>query len=123
MEALQRELEFLFGKRTLGVTRVSDWLEQNAALGVDFTRQRAFKEIRLLFPFKKETHSRVYQFFLLPELDQALDDGLMQWNGESGQATQEADSEEELPSTSAAARNSLRALYGHCGLSDNLPAN
>ena len=114
MKALQRELQFLFGNNTLGVTRVNAWLENNDKLGVAFTRQMAYKEIRMLFPFRKETHSRVYQFLALPELDQALEEGLCKWDEEEEYAGEPAeDSEDEqMPSTSQAARNSLRALYG-----------
>lgn len=120
MKALHRELAFLFGDGTLGVTRVSEWLEHESTMGDKFTRQRAFKEIRLLFPYRKETHSRIYQFFLLPELDQALDDGLTEWN-EEGRADADPESDDDLtPSTSASTKTSLRALYGNFTLPDSL---
>jgi hypothetical protein len=112
MAALCKELQFLFGAGTLGVTRVASWVTNNSTLGDDFTRQRAYKEIRLLFPFRKETHHRIYNFFGLEELDQALDDGLTKWECEEERLDQDDFEEERGPSTSQAARNSLRALYG-----------
>lgn len=120
MSALCKELQFLFGTGTLGVTRVSDWVTNNNTLGDDFTRQRAYKEIRLLFPYRKETHPRIFNFIGLQDLDQALDEGLTKWKTEEEKMDPEEFEEEQGPTTSQAARNSLRALYGASPVSTRL---
>ena len=109
MEALYKETSFLFGQNTMGVKKIGKWLEAESEKGGSFTRQVAFKMIRELFPFKKETHARIYEFFQLKKLDQELDEGLGRWSNDTEQqnSLELSENEEEGPNP----RMTLMAMY------------
>ena len=107
---LHKETSFLFGKETMGVKKIGKWLEAEKGPKGQFTRQVAFKMIRELFPYKKETHGKIFEFFQLAKLDNELDEGLDRWNGEEEERSdlELSENEEEGPNP----RMTLMAMYG-----------
>ena len=80
-------LERLFGKHNGGVYRLQSWLDQANDDGIRFTKQQAFQEIRNMFPSKPEAPESVYLALKLDVTDEALANGIRDWEQEERSTT------------------------------------